>query len=125
MGLVKRQPTTRLLGGTQSASETLGPVLRSTFIVTAAMSPYTVQSGDYALFCDCTAGAITVNLPTAVGNTREIRIKKVDASANAVTIDPFGAQTIDGAATNTDLDVQYEAYTIQADGSNYLIVGGY
>lgn len=120
---ISRPP--RKLGGTAGASETLGPVLRSTKTITNADSPYTVETGDYCLLCDCTGGAIQVDLPTAIGNTRELQLKKVDVSANAVTIDAFGTETIDGALTNNDLDVQWEAYTIRADESNYLIFGGF
>lgn len=40
-----------------------------------------------------------VNLPPAYGNGRLITVKKIDATANTVTITPNGAETIDGAAT--------------------------
>ena len=120
---ISRPP--RKLGGTGAVSETLGPVLRSSKTITNADSPYTVESGDYCLLCDCTGGAIQVDLPTAIGNTRELQIKKIDVSANAVTIDAFGTETIERALTNNDLDVQGEAFTIRADSANYLIMGSF
>ncbi len=120
---ISRPP--RKLGGTGALSETLGPIQRSTKTLTSGDSPYTIGTGDYALLCDCTGGAIQVDLPTAIGNTRELQLKKIDASANAVTIDAFDTETIERALTNTDLDVQGEAFTIRADGANYLIWGSY
>ena len=119
------QQPIRKLGGTGALSETVGPVQRSSKTITNADSPYTVGSGDYCILCDCTGGAIQVDLPTAIGNTRELQIKKIDASVNAVTIDAFGTETIEGTLTNNDLDVQGEAYTIRADEANYLIFGGF
>lgn len=120
---ISRPP--RKLGGTGAISETLGPVQRSTKTLTSGDSPYTVETGDYCLLCDCSGGAIQIDLPTAIGNTRELQVKKIDASANAVTIDAFGTETIERALTNNDLGVQGETYTIRADSANYLIVGSY
>ena len=120
---VLNQPAIQL-GGTGSTSETLGPVLRSTKTLTFADSPYTVEAGDYCLLCDCTGGVIQVDLPTAIGNTRELQLKKIDASANAILIDAFGTETIELTLTNNDLVVQGQAYTIRADSANYLIFGG-
>lgn len=124
-GLENLNQPVRVLGGTGATSETIGPVLRSVKTITNADSPYTVESGDHTILCDCTGGAIQVDLPTAIGNTRELRLKKIDVSANAVTIDAFSAETIERALTNTDLDVQGEAFTIQADESDYLIMGSF
>ena len=64
-----------------------------------ADSPYTVLSEDGYIRANAVGGAMTINLPTAYGNGRMITIKKIDASANTVTIDGSGAETIDGAAT--------------------------
>ena len=124
-GLKSLNQPVRKLGGTAGLSETLGPVQRSVKTITNTDSPYTVESGDHTILCDCTGGAIQVDLPTAIGNTRELRLKKIDISANAVTIDAFGTETIERALTNTDLDVQGEAFTIQADESDYLIMGSF
>ncbi len=85
-------------------------------------SPYTVLATDFTILCDCTGGAITVNLPTAVGITGRIyNIKKTDSSVNAVTIDGNGAETIDGAATVT-ISFQYDSYSVQSNGTNWVIV---
>jgi len=85
-------------------------------------SPYTVLASDCTILADATAGAITVNLPAAANNTgRVITVKKIDSSANEVTIDPNGAETLDGATTQS-IGVQYTAYTMQCDGSNWFLI---
>lgn len=69
------------------------------------------------------AGAVTVNLPTAVGNTnREVWVKLVSLATNACTVDPSGAQTVDGAATAT-LSTDYEWIILRSDGANWMQVG--
>lgn len=88
----------------------------------AGDSPYTATTSDQVILCNATAGAITVNLPTAVGITgRTYHIKKTDSSANAVTIDPNGSETVDGSSTKA-INVQYTSYTVVSDGTNWHIV---
>jgi len=85
-------------------------------------SPYTIVEGDDIILCDCTSGAITINLLTAVGRTgKRIDIKKIDSSAYAVTIDANGTETIDGALTQTCYG-QYDSYTLISDGTNWSII---
>jgi hypothetical protein len=89
--------------------------------VTAASSSPADTSGTCVLLCDATSNAITVDLPTAAANTTTFHIKKTDSSANAVTIDGNGAQTIDGGTTAV-LSVQNESITLVSDGSNWFIL---
>ena len=86
---------------------------------TNADTPYTALDTDHTIICDAVAGVITVVLPTAASSTNRIYIiKKVDASVNAITIDGDGAETIDGAATQT-LSNQYDSITVQSDGTEW------
>jgi hypothetical protein len=63
-------------------------------------SNYTLTTADFHVPFDSTSGAITVTLPAAASSTGRVYvIRKTNASANAVTIDPNGAETIDGGAT--------------------------
>jgi hypothetical protein len=75
--------------------------------------------GNQNYLCDTTSTDITLNLPTAVGNKAEITIKKT-ASANTLTVDAFGAETIDDGLTAawTHKD---ESITIYSDGTNWRI----
>jgi Cu/Ag efflux protein CusF len=64
----------------------------------------------------------TITLPPALGaRFRKYIIKKMDATANTVTIDADGAETIDGALTYV-LSVQYQAIEIQSDGTSWIII---
>lgn len=65
-----------------------------------ADSPYTVAAGDNVIFVNTSGGAVTINLPAVAGaRGRMLTIKKRTGDANAITLDPNGAETIDGAAT--------------------------
>lgn len=64
----------------------------------------------------------TITLPPAAGAKLIVyTIKKVDASANAVTIDANAAETIDGSLTQV-LSTQWQAITIQSDGTSWIVL---
>lgn len=65
---------------------------------------------------DATGGAVTVTLPAATNTSKLFSVKKVDSSANTVTIARAGSDTIDGA-TSYVLNVQYEAIDVIANGT--------
>lgn len=90
--------------------------------VTNAASPYTVLASDDMILVDTSSGAVTVNLPTAVGIAgKKYIIKKNTTDANAVTVDGSGSETIDGALTQ--LIVRgYGILEIVSDGTNWAIV---
>lgn len=86
---------------------------------------YTAEWSDTVLLVNATGGNITVTLPDSgtVSSTKDemgkiFHVKKVDASANTVTIDGFSTQTIDGATTKV-LTTQYDSISIVSDGSNW------
>jgi hypothetical protein len=76
----------------------------------------------HTVLCDATSGAITINLPAASTATRRIyNVKKIDASANAVTIDGNGAETIDGAATKA-IATQWGVLSLQSNGTAWFLL---
>lgn len=80
---------------------------------------YTAAINDVVL-ADATAAAFTVTLPAAtVGAV--VRVKKVDASVNAVTVAGAGGATVDGAA-NTALAAQWNHVTLVSDGTNWFVI---
>lgn len=89
-------------------------------VTTASYSEASI-TGEKVILCDCTATAITINLPTAASNVAHFHIKKIDSSANTVTVDPAGAETVDGGATAV-LQVQSESIDLVSDGTNWMIV---
>ena len=88
---------------------------------TGATRNETATSGELVILCDCTSNAITVNLPTAVGNTAKFQIKKVDATTNIVTVDGATTETIDGSLTAL-LRVPFASITLVSNGANWFVV---
>ena len=75
-----------------------------------------VQSGDYLLICDATAGAITITLPpAALVPGRIYAFKRISSGANTVTIDGYAAETIDGSASH-NLNPQWNSLILMTDG---------
>ena len=106
-------------GATVRATVSSIPVKLAVRTLTATA---TLAATDRVVLVDPTAGSVTVNLPTAAGNTGvQHWIKRTTGGANTVTIDPSGAQTIDGQATLA-VAGQYDSYTLVSDGANWMIV---
>lgn len=92
-------------------------------------SPYVAKSADYTatlkdeqISCNANSAAFTITLPTAVGNAGKLySIKKTDSTFNAVTVEPDGAETLEGASNST-VNTQNECLTICSDGANWYIV---
>jgi len=85
-------------------------------VITAADSPFApVKPNDCALLVDATAGAVVINLPaiTAGEHGWVLYIKRIDNSANTVTVNANPADNIDGAASIT-LPIQYMSRTLIA-----------
>lgn len=84
-------------------------------------SPYTVLSTDTFLVCDCTDGAITLNLIT-VASAGELAVTKSDASSNAVVMDGFGTERLDDDLTFSLVTKDATVRLIpEASNSKYLI----
>ena len=79
---------------------------------------YSIVANVFYVRGDATAGAITITLPPAVDcGGRRIFIKKIDASANAVTISRSGSDTIEGANTMA-LAAQWNKQELISNGNN-------
>lgn len=83
---------------------------------------YTATADDYTILCDASGGSFTITLPAVASHANRIyNIKKIDSSANAVTVDGNSSETIDDSTTAI-LTTQYESITIQSDGSEWWIL---
>lgn len=90
--------------------------------VVTKTSGYTATTSDGIILCDASGGSFSVTLPAAASNTgRRYYVKKIDATANIVTVDGNGVETIDDSATVL-LSSQYDAVTIACDGSEWWIL---
>ena len=81
-----------------------------------------VVSGDYLIIADATAGAITMTLPpAALVPGRIYSFKRINSGANAVIVDGYAAETIDGNLTHT-LTPQWNSVTIMSNGVAWFIL---
>lgn len=97
----------------QSVQETNngGVAIKAAVVIKAAA--YTAREEDHTILVDATAAAVTVTLPKAEKG-RVFVVKKIDSSVNAVTVDGFASETLDGATTTT-LTVRYASAQIQGN----------
>lgn len=89
-------------------------------IVKTVTTTYSAEATDASILCDATSAAFTLTLPDATKcKGAELKLKKIDSSGNAITVDGLDAQTIDGAA-NVSLAVQWNSVIVQSDGANWV-----
>lgn len=92
--------------------------------VNSQSANYTVLTSDQnkTILVNATSGNITITLlaSATAGSGFELTIKKTDSTANTVTIDGNGSETIDGATTQV-LAFQNNSMTIISDGTNWQI----
>lgn len=103
----------------------LGTTIVQRFIVgqsTTAASPYNVSVTDTVVFANPGA-AQTINLPAAAASVagRLITVKRVNTSANVVTVATLGG-TLDGVATRVLAGGTYDSITVSCDGTNWWII---
>ena len=91
--------------------------------ITAAYVP-ALYPGE-VIIASATAGNLTVTLPNATQTLNLYTVKKVDSTANTVTINPSNSQSIEGnAATsgNVVINTQYVSVTFVSDGTQWWII---
>lgn len=82
---------------------------------------YSAVSTDEVILVDAFNGAVTITLPrVSTVNGQLLRIKKVDSSANAVTVDGYGAERIDGQTAQQIL-FQYDSMTLTARNTWHIV----
>lgn len=82
----------------------------------------TLRLTDYLVACDATSAGFTLTLP-AVKDAKGMSflVVKTDSSANAVTLDGNGSETINGATTQT-IGIQYGSIGLYCDGSAWYSI---
>lgn len=124
--LVKDSLGVTVPGGTYDPLYLASTGINATVGITNASSPYTVltsSGNDVLILANASSGAITVNLYAVSGNDgRRVTVMKTDSTANAVTIDGNGAETINGALTYV-LTGQYQAAQLATNGTTWFIKG--
>ena len=87
---------------------------------TFTSGPQTLDTTHQFVVCDVTSGSFTLNLPALSGNVGRVYYIKKRAAANTCTLDPSGAETIDGAAT-VGLTVENEARMVVAFAAGWFV----
>jgi hypothetical protein len=96
-------------------------------VVAVTATPWNagVDGGEAVILVDTGGFLFTVNLPPASANPgKAFIIKKTDAAAVAVKIQPQAGDTIDGAASNSTIAAQYDTLQVVSDGgTGWWIIG--
>lgn len=117
------------ISGVNDYIEVMGDALATWWILKRSGNPPLTKSGTYTanlldevLLCDASGGAFTVTLPSAFTCAgKKFIIKKIDGSANAVTVDGSGIETIDGSLTQV-LSSQWDVIEIVCNGADWFII---
>jgi hypothetical protein len=84
---------------------------------------YSVLTTDSFLILNAASAPFTVSLPLAVNLEGTIlTLKKINTSANSVTIQSQSLQTIDGSSSAYIMTSQYSLLRLASDGNNWWIV---
>ncbi len=82
---------------------------------------YQMQTNDFTILADSTGGAIVISLPPAATCIQHVyNIKRVDSAGGGVNV--ASNDNIDGS-TPQSLAAQYDAITVQSDGTTFWIIG--
>lgn len=113
------------IGNGSYVSTSTAPIINFTDVaITNTDSPYTALAYDHVIRANATSGAITINLPTAVGIAgREYHIFRTDvaSSTNLITIDANSTETIDSNLTYILFPGEW--IKIESDGANWQVIG--
>lgn len=91
----------------------------SNFTIVNRTAAYTANSYDFVI-CDAQASGFTVTLPPAAAGAW-VRVKKTDASTNAIIVAGQGGATINNNASYV-LNIQYASQDIMSDGTNWHLI---
>lgn len=83
---------------------------------TTVMSNYSASLSDYTIFADATSNPFTVVIDATLAKGHHIRIKKVDSTANEITLDGLDGQTINGSTT---FIIREGSIMVVSDGTNW------
>ncbi len=109
--------------GTSWAEKTSTVTTAPTRTTVSKSSSFTASTSEAAIYeIDCTGGNVIVTLPAASGAAnRGWVLRRIDASANTLTVDPNGSETINGQTT-WPIVSQYETLDINSNGTSWGII---
>ncbi len=87
--------------------------------ISTKTTTYTIVDADAFIKANATGGAFTITLPTAVGRSGHwFEVKKIDTTANVITLKGDGSELIDTANTQL-IDVPMAAIVAVSDGTQW------
>jgi hypothetical protein len=90
--------------------------------ISTQTASYTLTVSDSIILADATSASLTITLPAASSfNGYRFTVKRIDNSANTVTLGRTGSDLIDGATSYT-LDQQYISISVISNGSGWYIL---
>lgn len=105
-------------------TDTDGNVLygKSPKSISTVTTNVTLGAGPSTILANVSAGSRTITLPVAANSKgQEFVIKKIDASANTVTVKPSGSELLDGVGTKV-ISTQWDGLRVQCDGTAWYII---
>lgn len=102
----------------------VAPDIKNVWKVATKTSAYTPKYNDYVL-ANATDAAFTITLPPISDGKKggRVGVKKIDSTANAITIDTTSTEHIDGLDSVT-IPAQYGHFEFETSGSQWYIIGG-
>ena len=102
----------------------------ATTIAAISLTPTSVHTGNFTAsagdigVCDASSGGFTVTLPTGVAAGVQICVKKIDSSANIVTVALSGSDVFNksGGSTSLQLKLPNQALTVQYKSGIWYVV---
>jgi len=82
---------------------------------------YTINQADGCILVDATAGNLQITLPSIYTRRSKVSIKKIDFSANFITIFPQGSAMIDGSPTH-QIYLPNWTVTLVSDGNDWFVI---
>ena len=100
-----------------------GSLIRGTISTASTATTIALADNGRIFNCNASGGGFAVTLPACatVGRGFWVGFKKIDNSANHVTLQAAGAETIDGSNTYF-INVQWQFTIIKTDGVNWFIM---
>ncbi len=117
-------------GGTMNGSLVVnGSVTANSFIGTTSADVESLSAGTYEitdsndviLLCDCSAGNIQINMPSATTFNFTVTVKKIDETTNSVLLSSYSSETIDNNS-NVNITSGYTAFTLINNSENWWII---
>ena len=77
-----------------------------------------LTSDDFSVLVDASGGPVTITLFAAAAAQNTLSVQKVDASANAVDVQPGGSDNLNGSGGAISLAAQFDKLNLTSDGNS-------